>query len=319
MKPLIYNGKHILDPKWMDFDVDIEIHVNRFFNNSYPQYLIKNRPDNQFASFGNYKFNDKNIKIFLDSNEPKVCYMKEKEEDILKIKSYYDLILTTNENILNNAENSTLFLYGTTWLNKKNNDCTYLGSVEPEFKGFEIAKTNTISFLKTNKSKEQIKIVPGYKIREDIWNGRLHIPYPTIFYYSNVFENTSNYTYDGPLPKDDKMSLFNSKFSIIVENSQEKNYFSEKLIDCLLTKTIPIYCGCPNICDYFDCRGILQFNDAKDLFVKIQNTNMNLYYENAQNYITNNFEIAKNYALNYSKRIESTIKEYLKIKEQAHV
>ncbi len=206
MNPIIYNAKHILDPKWMNFGTDVEIHVNRFFNNSHPQFLIKNRPNNQFVSFNVYKLKNDVLKVFLDSNEPKVCSMKELDEHIIQMANFYDLILTSNENILKNTKNSKLFLYGTTWLNKKNNDCTYLGSVEESFSGFNILKTNTISFLKTNKSKQQIKLIPGYGIREEIWNNKGIIKYPTIFYYSNVFENTSNFNHNGPLPNDDKMN-----------------------------------------------------------------------------------------------------------------
>ncbi len=97
-----------------------------------------------------------------------------------------------------------------------------------------------------------------------------------------------------------------------METSQEKNYFSEKLIDCLLTETIPIYWGCPNIGDYFDMRGILQFNDINDLYVKLNNTNLNLCYENGLEYIKNNFEIAKKYSKNYSKRVEEVILDHIK-------
>jgi hypothetical protein len=37
-----------------------------------------------------------------------------------------------------------------------------------------------------------------------------------------------------------------------VESSSETEIFTERLIDCLVTKTIPIYWGCPNISDFFD-------------------------------------------------------------------
>jgi len=37
------------------------------------------------------------------------------------------------------------------------------------------------------------------------------------------------------------------EFSIAIENSNEKNYITEKYIDCVLCNTIPIYNGAPNI------------------------------------------------------------------------
>ena len=41
-------------------------------------------------------------------------------------------------------------------------------------------------------------------------------------------------------------------------------------MDCLLTKTIPIYYGCPNISEYFDTRGwiILETTDMNELIAK---------------------------------------------------
>ena len=41
------------------------------------------------------------------------------------------------------------------------------------------------------------------------------------------------------------------KYSIIIENSSEVNYFTEKLIDACLLETVPIYWGAPNISEYF--------------------------------------------------------------------
>jgi len=50
------------------------------------------------------------------------------------------------------------------------------------------------------------------------------------------------------------------KYSIAIENSFIPNYFTEKLFECFLTYTLPIYYGCPNINDYFDDRCIVKIN-----------------------------------------------------------
>lgn len=42
-------------------------------------------------------------------------------------------------------------------------------------------------------------------------------------------------------------ALKDYKFSLCSENSNEKNYVSEKFFDCILTNTVPIYYGCKNI------------------------------------------------------------------------
>lgn len=45
------------------------------------------------------------------------------------------------------------------------------------------------------------------------------------------------------------------KFSIAIENSEAPAYVSEKFTNCLVTGTIPIYMGCPNVENFFgkDC------------------------------------------------------------------
>jgi hypothetical protein len=66
-----------------------------------------------------------------------------------------------------------------------------------------------------------------------------------------------------PYPYESKMKLFESMFTLVVENSAEKNYFSEKIVDAFRTYTVPIYYGCTNIGSYFDTDGIMQFSTAE--------------------------------------------------------
>ena len=55
------------------------------------------------------------------------------------------------------------------------------------------------------------------------------------------------------------------RFAIVVENVKQDHFFTEKLIDCLLNKTIPIYWGAESIFSYFDPRGILTFRNLDEL------------------------------------------------------
>ena len=41
-------------------------------------------------------------------------------------------------------------------------------------------------------------------------------------------------------------------YSVVLENSQEKNYWTEKLADAYLSWCLPIYWGCPNLNDFFE-------------------------------------------------------------------
>lgn len=90
-------------------------------------------------------------------------------------------------------------------------------------------------------------------------------------------------------------------FSIAMENegpehlfAPNTDYFSEKLIDCFLSGTVPIYYGNPTICNYFDIDGILIFKDPTELPDIINNINSDLYNSKIAN-IKNNFDLAKKY------------------------
>lgn len=67
------------------------------------------------------------------------------------------------------------------------------------------------------------------------------------------------------------------RFSIAMENASSDSYFSEKLIDCLLVETIPIYFGCPGIGDVFDVRGMLPFSSRAELHDIIDSLTPELY------------------------------------------
>ena len=41
------------------------------------------------------------------------------------------------------------------------------------------------------------------------------------------------------------------KFHLVVENHIAQHVWTEKLADAFLAYTVPIYCGCPNVLDYF--------------------------------------------------------------------
>ena len=53
-------------------------------------------------------------------------------------------------------------------------------------------------------------------------------------------------------------------FSIAIENDDTNFWFTEKLIDCFLTCTVPIYWGCPAVLKIFDPRGIIFLDKPVD-------------------------------------------------------
>ncbi len=57
---------------------------------------------------------------------------------------------------------------------------------------------------------------------------------------------------DGPYWRDKYAALAPYRYSVIIENGRLPDYWTEKLADCFLSETMPLYAGCPNITDYFD-------------------------------------------------------------------
>ena len=108
---------------------------------------------------------------------------------------------------------------------------------------------------------------------------------------------------NNPVMGDNKDPLFlDYQFSIAIENSRQLNYFTEKLLDCLITKTIPIYWGCPHISNWFDTRGwiILETTSIGEFKLKCSRLPE---YSRFINVINENYERAKQYA-NYEANIQ---------------
>lgn len=72
----------------------------------------------------------------------------------------------------------------------------------------------------------------------------------------------------GPCIQDRREGLAPYFFNIAIENCQQDNYFTEKLIDCFVTRTVPLYWGCPNISDFFNPAGMITFNSEGEFWMR---------------------------------------------------
>ena len=79
------------------------------------------------------------------------------------------------------------------------------------------------------------------------------------------------------------------KFHIAVENCSLPNYTTEKLHDCFLTKTVPIYYGSTNVSDYYNMDGILKFETLDELIDILRNIDSKTY-DNMKNAVEENLE-----------------------------
>ena len=83
-------------------------------------------------------------------------------------------------------------------------------------------------------------------------------------------------------------------YSIIIENFVDDYYFTEKLLNCFATGTVPIYLGARRIGDIFNKRGILAFSSWEDL-VQILPTLSSDDYQSRSEAIIENFQRCQEY------------------------
>jgi hypothetical protein len=193
---------------------------------------------------------------------------------------HFKYILTYNEDILRECPNAVKYIYGTTWI--KEDD---YNNIDISLKKFKISKVLGYK-----------NWTSGHNLRHEIYRRQQEFTeFPLDIYRGNHGPRLEDISNNLLLPEDNKLNLFKEfQFSIVIENSQQPNYFTEKLIDCLITKTIPIYWGCPNISEYFDTTGWIIFNDIDDLKQKLSLLN-NSYYSTYTEVIDKNYSTAKLY------------------------
>jgi hypothetical protein len=96
----------------------------------------------------------------------------------------------------------------------------------------------------------------------------------------------------GLRPLQDKVeALAPYMFHIVIENGPRECYFTEKLLDAIVLRAVPIYWGCKRIGEVFDTAGILTFEDAGELGVIVDALSPDLYRE-LKGAVERNYELA---------------------------
>lgn len=85
-----------------------------------------------------------------------------------------------------------------------------------------------------------------------------------------------------------EQGLCDYMFSVAIENGCYTSYFTEKILDCFATGTIPVYLGTPDIGDYFNRDGIIDLTE--DLRVTPE------LYRERLDAVRDNFERVQQYA-----------------------
>lgn len=82
------------------------------------------------------------------------------------------------------------------------------------------------------------------------------------------------------------------KFSIIIENDIDDFWFTEKILNCFSTKTVPIYVGARKIDEIFNGGGIIHADNCQDVIHIIEHLihDEEILYEMMKNAIDDNFK-----------------------------
>ncbi|WP_288955094.1 glycosyltransferase family 10 [uncultured Polaribacter sp.] len=188
-------------------------------------------------------------------------------------------ILTKSETLVKNIENGVLFLNANTFIK--------------DIHSVNIIKKKLLSVIASKKNN-----LEGHKLRHKI------VDYLNS---TNIDADIMGRGYKSFEHKEDGLAPY--YYSVIIENNQESNYFTEKLIDCFLCETIPIYWGAPNIENYFDAQGMIICKTAKDIKLALKNINSK-DYKSKLTWVKANRNRAMHYT-NFEKRVATAVQKTL--------
>jgi hypothetical protein len=142
----------------------------------------------------------------------------------------FDYVLTYDQTLIDRGENFLYYPHGRCWIHDyKEEPKDQLCSI------FASTKAYTI----------------GHRLRHEVIK-----QYPTITAFGHSVNNYIEKKEDG---------LNNFMFSVTIENAIMPGYWTEKIVDCFATKTIPIFYGDKSVCKFFAEDGIIFFNTIKEL------------------------------------------------------
>lgn len=225
----------------------------------------------------------KKIKLFIDSiegfnrNDYNILLVREPSfinpviRNYFGLIKYFDAVLSYHQELMDHS-NFHFLPFGTCWvLDWQETDKNFSVSHLTGAKNFSL----------------------GHNIRHTINLNQNLITIPKNFYVSNRVDVTPN-PHGNEEIKNSKDPLFTSQFHICVENTKQNNYFSEKVIDCFATKTVPIYYGADNIANFFNKDGILVANSPREI-IDICNSLDESTYDNMKDAIEDNYNRAEQY------------------------
>ncbi len=275
----------------------VKIFDDAFGHEKYCGHKI-GRNESQFIEWDRSRMvNDGDVVVFTDrslnyvgairSNAKKIAWLIEPpcvcspSYEFIRIHAnMFDHVLTHQEDMLGYGDNIIMFPMGYTL-------------IYPEKQKIYDKKKN-ISIIASAK-RDHI----GHRLRHEVidrFRNELNLDV-----YGGLTSGNSGYN-----PIADKSDgLADYRFSIVIENDQSPHYFSEKIVDCFMCGTIPVYWGAQKISEYFDISGILTFDTIEEFENLIPQLTEEKYQEMKES-VVRNYDIAQGY-----KTVEDRIYEKL--------
>ena len=240
---------------------------NSLVSDRHPRYFDWVQTDENIPTFYTYtnfeelgSEDDKNA-IILESS----IIVPDKVEWLYKNHKKFNKIFTHNSFLLDNCANSFWIPGGGIWIGT-------------EFGGGEIKihqKSKLCSMFSSDKQMvllHQFRYELARLLRDeaDVYTGN-----------NNKFIKPSDY-------------LQPYMFSIIIENYVDKLYFTEKLLNCFATGTIPIYLGATDIGKMFNEEGILRFYSIDEFRKHFDNLTEELYFSKLEA-VEENFRLCQQF------------------------
>ena len=190
----------------------------------------------------------------------------------IKNQHLFSLILTWDDKVLNNCDNARFLPFGHTWFTPHIWNKTY-------------DKKHQVSHLAGKLQKTY-----GHSLRHELLARQNEIKIDKVFHHTYGDRNNIE---DARIGKVDVFAP--SQYSVAIENTQHRGYFTEKILDLFLLKTIPVYWGCSNISDFFNPQGIIYITSIDEAIYKLNNILDADYYNKVLPAIEENHKKALQY------------------------
>jgi len=189
---------------------------------------------------------------------------------------FFDYVLTYNKELLSISPKFKWYPHGGCWIYPK------------DWKVHR--KSKDVSMIASNKN-----FTAGHRLRHDVMN--------------RLGSNIDLVCGRGHKPFEYKLDVLKDyRYSIVIENGRYETYFTEKLIDCFMTGTVPIYWGC-SLKGLFEEGGILYFetiDELQEILRKIREGEID--YDKMLCSVYYNVKVAERYAITENWIYENFIK-----------